>query len=130
MRINNLITKNIWLVSWLTCLLIFSCAALVPTNSPTPGSAWQLDKVVHFVFFAFFTIIPLAFFSRRKWAFFCTSIIPIFGFTLEYMQKNISGREFSPEDMIANNVGITFGIACGIVLRIRRRLDRQKGTQS
>jgi len=124
------ITQNIWPVSWLVCLFLFAVSALIPTNSPPPGSAWQLDKVVHFLFFAVLTIIPLVSFTNRKWVFFCIGIVPIFGFTLEYMQKNISGREFSPEDMIANNAGIVFGIVCGIVFRMRKRFRRQKGTQS
>ena len=130
MKIREYITKNIWVVSWLACLFIFSVSALMPTDSPTPGKEWQLDKIIHFLFFIVLTVIPFAFFPIRKWAFFCTGIIPIWGFTLEYMQKNISGREFSPEDMIANNAGFLFGIICGIVLRMIQRLNRQKGTES
>ena len=124
------ITQNIWPVSWLACLFLVAFAALMPTNSPPPGSAWQLDKIVHLLFFAVLTIIPLVAFTNRKLVFFCIGIIPIFGFTLEYMQKNISGREFSPEDMIANNAGIVLGIVCGIVFRMKKRFRRQKGTQS
>lgn len=129
MKAYKYITQNIWPISWLACLFLFACSALMPTNGSTPGSAWQLDKIVHFLFFAFLTALPLISFKNRKLTFFCIGIIPIFGFTLEYMQKNISGRNFSPEDMIANNGGIVLGIIIGIIFRMRKRFLRQKGTQ-
>ena len=129
MKIPKHITENIWLVSWLACLAIFSISALMPTDSPTPGKDWQFDKIMHFLFFAVLTIIPLACFHVRKLAFFCAGIIPIIGLVLEFMQKDIGGREFSPEDMIANNAGFLFGIVCGIILRMKNRIGRQEGTK-
>ena len=76
--------------------------------------------------FAVLTGIPLIGFTNRKLAFLCVGLMPIYGFTLEYLQKSIGGREFSPEDLLANNGGIVIGVACGLVIRMLRRVRREK----
>lgn len=76
--------------------------------------------------FLYLTAIPLAFFSNRKAAFLCVGAMPIIGFALEYMQQNIGGRQFSPEDMIANNAGIILGVVTGILIRVMLRFRRQR----
>lgn len=122
--------KNIWLAGWLGGLILFASSALMPTNGPAPGTAYHLDKIIHLLMFIFLTAIPLGTFSNRKWASLCAALMPVFGLTLEYIQKSISGREFSPEDIIANNVGVVLGVVCGILIRLRRHFRKQGSASS
>lgn len=116
-----------WPTFWLLLGLSFAVTALLPSDGPPPGSEYHLDKMVHFITFACLAAIPLARFNARVPAFVCTGLMPVFGLMLEYMQKDIAGRQFSPEDMVANNLGILLGIAVGIFLRLQRRIFRQQG---
>ena len=122
----NLIKQYIWVVSWLAVLIAFALSALVSTDGPPLGESNHLDKVAHVLIFLFLTAVPIAFFSNRKWAFLCVGAMPIIGFALEYMQQNIGGRQFSPEDMLANNGGIILGVAMGIMIRVMLRFRRQR----
>ena len=126
MDIKKYIKNYFWVICWLAVLIAFSLSALVSTDGPPLGESEILDKVAHLLVFLFLTAVPLAFFSNRKWAFLCVGAMPIIGFGLEYMQQSIGGRQFSPEDMIANNIGVILGVASGILIRVVLRIRRQR----
>ena len=100
--------------------------SLMPSCSP-PGAQYNLDKIIHFGAYFILTVIPLLSFVRRIAAFLSAGLIPVLGFFLEYGQKYVPTREFSPEDMIANNIGAIAGVFIGIMLRLNKRIIRQAG---
>ena len=91
---------------------------------PSVNPPREFDKGLHLIIYCILTIIPIVRIRSRKVAFLLAGFMPVLGFILEYIQRNISGREFSPEDMIANNVGALIGIFTGILLRLNRRSHR------
>jgi VanZ family protein len=121
-------TFDYWVVGWLTVLCAVLLLSLLPSCSP-PGAAFHVDKILHFTMYFFLTAVPLARFIRRYYGMVAAGLMPVLGFCIEYGQKYISGREFSPEDMIANNLGAISGILLGLLLRLRRRFRRISTSQ-
>lgn len=70
-------------------------------------------------------MLPLIFITNRQRAVCLAALVPVLGFGLEYLQRGISGRTFSPEDLIANNGGVILGAVIGISYRIYRRFKRR-----
>jgi VanZ family protein len=114
--------NNLWIVSWVICLAGVGIASVIPFFSPPQ----QFDKILHFGCYFFLTAIPLACFIRREVAFLSAGCMPPLGLALEYIQNGINGRNFSPEDMIANNLGAAAGIGVGILFRLLRKENRIK----
>ena len=120
------IVRDPWLIGWAVALACVTIGPIFPSISPPH----ILDKGLHLIIYFLLTIVPLARIKKREFAFLAASCRPVLGFILEYMQKNISGREFSPEDMIANNIGAIGGIVIGIILRLTMRFQRIQGRNS
>ena len=117
--------NNLWIVVWMICIAGVGIASIIPSFSPPH----QFDMVLHFGCYFFLTAIPLAFFVRREVAFLSVGCMPPLGLALEYIQTSINGRNFSPEDMIANNLGAAAGIVIGILFRLFRKENRIKRQQ-
>jgi len=109
-----------WVVFWAICLLGIVIASLMPSLKPPK----EYDALLHFICYFALAAVPLARFNGRKAALVCAGSIPVLGLVLEYFQRSIAGREFSPEDMLANNIGTVAGILVGMVLRFIRRISR------
>lgn len=118
------IFSRYWLAIWLTGVAAVIAASLLPHFTPPSKGVIPLDKICHFGVYAILAMIPLARIRRRELAFIATASIPVLGMLLEYAQKNVAGRDFSAEDMIANNLGALVGIALGLILRLNRRAER------
>ena len=123
--INSQFISEHWVGLWLTGLGSVVILSLVPGFSPP--SQYSLDKLMHFGAHFCLAAVPLFCFVRREAAFLAVGLIPALGFALEYAQKGIAGREFSPEDMLANNLGALAGILVGLALRMNKRFQRQTG---
>lgn len=123
MEYQKYVTRDPWLIGWLIALAGVIVGSIFPSVSPPQ----EFDNGLHLVCYLLLTIIPLARIQTREIAFLFAGCMPVVGFVLEYVQRNISGREFSPEDMIANNIGAVAGILVGIVLRLSRRFKRIQG---
>lgn len=119
--------KDIWLSCWIGCVISTIIATLLPIGGSAQGSFYLVDEIFHLLIFTILIVIPLAKFTNRKAAFFCIAVMPALGFSLEYLQNNVRGREFSPEDMLVNNIGVLIGIAIGVFLRLCRRYRRENG---
>lgn len=126
MGIRQSLFQGYWLVGWLLGVIAITAASIIPSFNP-PG---PFDKELHFISYFLLALIPIARLSNRKIAFMLSGFMPVLGFVLEYLQRNISGREFSPEDMIANNLGAIAGIVVGMILRLSRRLKNIAGRSS
>jgi VanZ family protein len=116
-------TRDPWLLVWMIVLIGVAGGSVFPNVSPPH----VLDKGLHLLSYLLLTTVPLARIKKRETAFIIAGLMPVLGFLLEYLQKNINGREFSPEDMIANNIGAVAGIGLGIFFRLTRRFSRVQG---
>lgn len=112
-----------WGVAWVGCLVGLVALSIVPGFNPPSNFDWGLHVISYFTMAA----LPVGWFSSRKLACICAGAIPALGLILEYVQRNITGREFSPEDMLANNIGTILGICAGIVIRFFRKTSRIAG---
>ena len=110
---------------WLAVLMSVILASIIPRFSP-PGEGIGLDKVFHFLAYAFLSYFPVVGFKKRQQAFTIAVSMSPLGVILEYIQRNISGRQFSPEDMIANNAGVILGLFLGCIVRILKKRQRLK----
>jgi VanZ family protein len=113
------------LVFWALLLVALILAALVPKSGTSFGDTLYLDKIFHFTTKIAATMLPLICIARRRPAIMIAALMPVLGFGLEYLQRGISGRTFSPEDLIANNLGVLFGVAVGCAFRLYRRYKRE-----
>ena len=126
MKYQKTLVRDPWLIGWAVALAGVIIGSIFPSISPPQ----MFDKSLHLIIYLLLTIIPLARIKKREVAFLLAGSMPVLGFLLEYMQRNIRGREFSPEDMIANNIGAIAGIVIGIILRLTMRFKRIQGRNS
>jgi len=113
------------LLCWALLLITMIITSIVPGNGLFPSEAMHGDKVFHFITNSVATMLPLIFIANRRPAVCLAGSVPVLGFILEYMQRGISGRTFSPEDLIANNLGVIAGVLIGFCFRIYRRIKRK-----
>ena len=126
MQILNLLTTSRARLAWYATLALVILGSIIPKAGP-PDMGFGFDKVVHFVAYFFLAMYPAAVMRPfQKALLIAVSMAPL-GFLLEYMQKFVGGRSFSPEDMIANNLGSIAGIALGLGIRflLRQREARK-----
>lgn len=118
-------------VLWAGGVLALIILSLIPQAGITEiDTGFGRDKIARVVVFFVLAFYPAAFFSSiRMGLIISTSIAPL-GFLLELFQRYVPGRNFSPEDMIANNVGAVIGILLALIVRFffrtghkRRRLE-------
>jgi VanZ family protein len=112
------------LFCWFLLLGVMVSSSLLPGTGSAPGESVHLDKIFHFVTNLVATALPLIYISRRRTAILCAAIVPVLGFGLEYSQRMVSGRNFSPDDLLANNFGVVVGLAVGCGFRLYRRYKR------
>lgn len=114
------------ILCWALLLVMMIISSLVPGGGRS-SEIMYLDKVFHFATNCAATMLPLIFIHNRRLAIILAALIPVLGFGLEYMQRGISGRTFSPEDLIANNLGVLVGVLAGCSFRLYRRFKRKGG---
>jgi hypothetical protein len=114
-------------VLWFGGVIFLIVASLIPQAGLSEiESGFGKDKIARIIIFALLAFYPAAFFpSIRMGLITSTSIAPL-GFLLEIFQRYIPGRNFSPEDMIANNVGAVVGILLALTIRFFFRTGQSK----
>jgi VanZ family protein len=119
-------TEKLAMISWLCILGVVTIGSLLPKMSP-PGEGFGLDKILHASAFVLLAAIPLYAIPDRKAALLIALSVTPYGYLLEFLQKSVPGREFSPEDLIANNMGALLGLAIGALLRIKSKYFSDSG---
>jgi VanZ family protein len=119
-------TEKIAMVCWLAILGVVTIGSLLPKMSP-PGESIGLDKMLHAFAFVLLAAIPLYSIPDRKAAILIALSVAPYGYLLEFLQKSIPGREFSPEDLIANNMGALLGLAIGALVRVKTKYFSDSG---
>jgi VanZ family protein len=112
-------------VLWAVGVLMLIVVSLIPQASISEiETGFGKDKLARVVVFLILAFYPAAFFSPiRLGLMMSTSIAPL-GFLLELVQRYVPGRHFSPEDMIANNLGAVVGIILALGIRFFFRTGR------
>lgn len=110
---------------WIVGVLMLIVISLIPQASISEiETGFGKDKLARVIVFLILAFYPAAFFSPiRLGLMLSTSIAPL-GFLLELVQRYVPGRHFSPEDMIANNVGAVVGIILALGIRFFFRTGR------
>lgn len=105
-------------IAWAGALCFVFVFSIIPQVGISEAEGgFGLDKLGRFCVFAFLSLYPAAFFRSFKVALLVATSVAPFGFFLEVLQKSILGRNFSPEDMVANNLGSILGIVLAVALR-------------
>ncbi len=107
------------IILWVSGILFVIIISLIPHGSLSEiNTVTGVDKIARIVVFSILSFIPAAFFSSIKFGLCMATSIAPFGFLLELAQKYFPARHFSPEDIIANNIGTIIGILAALVIRI------------
>ena len=113
-------TEKFAFIFWFCILGAVTVGSLLPKLSP-PGDSFGFDKILHASAFVLLSGIPLYAVSNRKAAILIALSVAPYGYLLEFLQQSIPGREFSPQDLIANNLGALLGLALGVLFRVKTR---------
>ena len=119
-------TEKLAMTSWVCILGIVTVGALLPRMSP-PGESIGFDKILHALAFVVLAAIPLYAMPDRKAAVLMALAVAPYGYLLEFIQQSVPGREFSPQDLIANNLGALLGLAIGAAFRIKTKYFSYSG---
>lgn len=107
------------LLIWVGGICVLVAGSLVPEASiAEPSSDFLgIDKALRVLTFAVLSFFPVVYFASLKMGLILASFVAPLGFMLEIAQRVVPGRHFSPQDMIANNIGAIFGIALALAIR-------------
>jgi VanZ family protein len=106
-------------MSFVVCLFSILVLVLLPSGN-LPGFTWW-DKLNHFS--AFFTLTCLLYFSfnKAKWLSCVALPLLVFGLLLEILQLLSGYRQFSLLDVLADGVGIAFGLLFSVLFTIKSK---------
>ena len=100
-------------------IFIVVVASLLPSDSLPMRALDRLhinDKLEHFAAYAVLAFLPAV--HERKWFIVAAAVGAVaLGIALEFGQLFSGWRDFEVGDMIADAVGVCFGLASGIPLR-------------
>lgn len=112
-------TKRLLRALWLAGIFIVVVASLLPADSLPMRALDRLhinDKLEHFAAYAVLAFLPAV--HERKWFIVAAAVGAVaLGIALEFGQLFSGWRDFEVGDMIADAVGVCFGLASGIPLR-------------
>ena len=106
---------------WSIAILFVVVGSLIPGDSfpiKTLERVPVSDKVDHFVAYAILAFLPAI---HERWGFVIAAAIGavVLGVALEFGQLYSGWRDFEIGDMVADAVGVCFGLAVGLEIRIR-----------
>jgi VanZ family protein len=121
-------TKRMLRVAWLAGIVIVAAGSLAPSDSSSMRMLDSLeisDKIQHFAAYALLAVLP-AIHERRGFVIGAAIGVLVLGAGLEYLQLYSGWRDFEFADMVADGVGICFGLAVGAPIRTVAGLYRGK----
>lgn len=111
-------TRPFVLGLWAVSLTAMAWLSLTP-GVDEPLLFPQQDKVQHLVAYAWLALLPMRGFATRKAAFTGAGAMIFFGAALEVAQIFVPLRQPSLADLLADTVGVGFGIWLGVRLKMR-----------
>lgn len=113
----NLVLRPV-LLAWVGGIVFLIVMSIIPQGHLTDvESTMGVDKLARVGVYMFLAFIPAAFFSSFKIGLCLATNMGPLGFLLELVQKYFPERHFSPEDIIANNIGTIIGIVLAVLIR-------------
>lgn len=106
---------------WLLAILVVVAGSLLPSDSAAIRALDTLpisDKIDHFAAYAALAFLP-AIHEKRGFLIAAAIGAVALGVALEYAQLYSGLRDFEVGDMIADAIGVCFGVAVGVPLRSR-----------
>ena len=104
---------------WLAAIVIVVVGSLLPANSAPMRALAELhvsDKLEHVGAYALLAFLP-AIHERRRFIIAAAIGTVLLGIGLEFGQLFTGWRDYEVGDMIADAVGVCFGVAVGIPIR-------------
>ena len=114
---------------WLWMMLGWLLVGGVVYGSVAPGEVIGRlpfdDEVMHAASYGLLTIWFAGLYTRSRhgWV---AAFAFLLGVVMEFVQSELSYRQFDPQDMVANAVGIGFGLFVSFFFRSRFRLPEIK----
>jgi VanZ family protein len=109
-------------------VLFVSYAMLVAFLSLQPGAGSSIgpyDKVAHFITYSIFALLALRLnLSGRQYMYVCIGIVAYSGL-LEFAQSFVPGRVMSAFDLLANTLGVAFGVLLRIKYFAKEKLHEK-----
>ena len=104
---------------WLIAILIVVVGSLLPGDSLPIRALGRLhinDKIEHLTAYAFLAFLPTI---HERWRFVIAAAMGavVLGVALEFGQLYSGWRNFELGDMVADAVGVCFGLAIGVPIR-------------
>jgi len=104
------------IVAWIISIGTVSYLSVVPQVEFPFYFRWS-DKLYHFLAYFWLSVLPFFGFTSAKKALAWALLMILLGIGLEFAQGFVPGRLFSIWDMIANSLGASAGIFCGMSIR-------------
>jgi VanZ family protein len=104
------------IVVWIISIGTVSYLSVVPQVEFPFYFRWS-DKFYHFLAYFWLSVLPFFGFASAKKALVWSLFMILLGIGLEFAQGFVPGRLFSIWDMIANSLGTSAGIFCGMSIR-------------
>lgn len=112
-------TRKFLRILWYAAIVVVVIASLLPSNSPAMRALGRLhisDKIEHFIAYTVLSFLPTIH-ERKRFILGAAIGAAVLGVLLEYGQLWSGWRDFEYGDMLADSVGVCFGVAAGIPLR-------------
>ena len=106
------------IVVWIISIGTVSYLSVVPQVEFPFYFRWS-DKLYHFLAYFWLSVLPFFGFASAKKSLAWALLMILLGIGLEFAQAFVPGRLFSIWDMIANSLGASAGIFCGMSIRTR-----------
>lgn len=111
---------NLWAIILWVAGILYACFT---PNEQMPQMHFfaGFDKLMHFSFYAVLIFLLLAYRLQRKGAAWIAALqivlVAALGVVVEHVQRaSGGGRSYSLEDMLANGLGLLFGVLCFVLL--------------
>lgn len=104
------------IVAWIISIGTVSYLSVVPQLELPFYFRWS-DKLYHFLAYSWLSVLPFFGFASAKKALAWALFMILLGIGLEFAQGFVPGRLFSIWDMIANSLGTSAGIFCGMSIK-------------
>jgi len=112
-------TRHVLRILWSIAILVVVIGSLLPSSSLPMRALDRLhipDKFEHFAAYAVLAFLP-AIHERKQFIIAAALGAAALGVALEYSQLYSGWRDFEYGDMIADAIGVCFGVAAGVPLR-------------
>lgn len=106
------------IVVWIISIAAVSYLSLIP-QVEFPFYFRCSDKLYHFLAYFWLSVLPFFGLANAKKSLAWALLMILLGIALEFAQAFVPGRLFSIWDMIANSLGASAGIFCGMSIRTR-----------